>query len=139
VANGKATVRQRILGKRLRQMREEAGHSLESAAAALEISVSRLSRMETARQGVDVHIVRSILDLYDVGGERWTATLELVREARKKQWWQKYALGGQYSYVGFEADAVQVQEFALGYVANHVIGHGRVGSLCAWLINGIAH
>jgi hypothetical protein len=51
-----------------------------------------------------------------VGGDRWTSTLELVREARKKQWWQKYALGGQYSYVGFEADAVQVQEYALGYV-----------------------
>jgi transcriptional regulator with XRE-family HTH domain len=116
VGNGKATVRQRILGKRLRQMREESGHTLESAAAALEISVSRLSRMETARQGVDVHVVRSILDLYDVGGERWTAMLELVREARKKQWWQRFPLGGQYNYVRFEADAVLVQEYASGYV-----------------------
>ena len=116
VANGKATVRQRILGKRLRQMREEAGHTLESAAAELEISASRLSRMETARQGVDVHVVRSILDLYDVGGDRWTSTLELVREARKKQWWQRYKLGGQYNFVQFEADAVQVQEYAIGYV-----------------------
>jgi transcriptional regulator with XRE-family HTH domain len=116
VGNGKATVRQRILGKRLRQMREEAGHTMESAAAALEVSVSRLSRMETARQGVELHIVKSMLDLYDVGGDRWTTTLELVREARKKQWWQKYSLGGQYSYVGFEADAAQVQEYAIGYV-----------------------
>ena len=116
VANGKATVRQRILGKRLRQMREEAGHTLESAAAELEISASRLSRMETARQGVDVHVVRSILDLYDVGGDRWTSTLDLVREARKKQWWQKYKLGGPYHFVQFEADAAQVQEFAIGYV-----------------------
>ena len=116
MGNGKATVRQRILGKRLRQMREEAGHTLESAAAALEISASRLSRMETARQGVEIHVVKSMLDLYDVGGDRWTATLELVREARKKQWWQRYKLGGQYNFVQFEADATQVQEYASGYV-----------------------
>ena len=32
-----------------------------------------------AQQGVDPHLARSMLDLYDVGGDRWTETLRLVR------------------------------------------------------------
>jgi transcriptional regulator with XRE-family HTH domain len=63
VGNRNGTVRQRILGRRLRRLREQAGHTLEEAAAALEISASRLARIETAQQGVDVHVVKSMLDL----------------------------------------------------------------------------
>ncbi|MGI5125201.1 helix-turn-helix domain-containing protein [Pseudonocardia sp. CA-107938] len=116
MSDGRGTVRQRIVGKRLRQMREERGLTIEAAAVGLEISASRLSRIETARQGVEVHIAKSMLDLYDIGGDRWNSTLDLVREARKKRWWQRFPLGAQYNYVRFEADAVLVQEYASGYV-----------------------
>ena len=115
MGNRNGTVRQRILGRRLRRLRENAGHTLEAAAAALEISASRLARIETAQQGVDVHVVKSMLDLYDIGGDRWTQTLQLVREARQKAWWRRYGLGDT-SYVVFEADAALVQEYATGFV-----------------------
>lgn len=114
--NGKGTVRQRMLGRRLQRMRIAAGLSIEAAAPLLRISVSKLTRIEGARQSVDVHLVRSMLDLYDVGGDRWAEMVRLVDEARRKPWWAPYRLGGDFGYVQFETDAEQVQEFAPGYV-----------------------
>jgi len=116
VPNRKGNGRQRQLGRRLRRMREDAGLTLDIAAARLEFSTSKLGRIETAEQGVDVHIVRSMLDLYDVGGDRWTETLQLVREAREKPWYAGYSLGADYGYVQYETDAEQVQDWAPGYV-----------------------
>lgn len=110
------TVRQRILGRRLRRMREQAGLSIEAAAPQLDCSVSKLTRIEGARQGVDPHLARSMLDLYGVGGDRWAATIELVREARKRPWWKQYGLGDDSGYVQFETDAELVQNFVPGYV-----------------------
>jgi transcriptional regulator with XRE-family HTH domain len=84
------TLRQRRLGRELRRLREDAGLRLEEAAPELDWSTSKLSRIETGRQGVDVHGVRSMLDLYDVGGDRWTEIIDLTREARQKGWWHTY-------------------------------------------------
>jgi len=89
--------------------------SLAEAAPPLDSSVSTLSRIETARQPVSVHLVRSMLDLYDIGGDRWTELVELARAARKPGWWQAYGLGNN-SYISYEAEASRVQEFASGYV-----------------------
>src|SRR4051794_21666549 len=97
-------------------MREDAGLTLDTAAARLEFSTSKLGRIENAEQGVDVHIVKSMLDLYDVGGDRWTETLQLVRDAREKPWYARYGLGADYGYVQYETDAEQVQDWAPGYV-----------------------
>ena len=49
-----STIRQRQLARMLRQLREEAGLTLEEAAPRLDWSTSKLGRIETARQGVDV-------------------------------------------------------------------------------------
>ena len=92
-------------------MRTAAGISIDAAARDFGISVSKLSRIEGARQGVDQHLVKSMLDLYDVGGDRWTETLELVAAARKRPWWTPYRLGGDFGYVQLETDAEQVQVY----------------------------
>ncbi|MDT7581146.1 MAG: hypothetical protein QOK35_2410, partial [Pseudonocardiales bacterium] len=116
MANRKGNGRQRQLGRRLRRMREDAGLTIDAAADKLEFSASKLGRIENAEQSVDVHVVRSMLDFYDVGGERWTETLQLVREAREKPWYAKYLKVGDYGYVVYEADAEQVQDWAPNYV-----------------------
>ena len=103
-----SVVRRRILGRQLRLLREQAGFTLEAAAPVLDWSVSKLSRIETAQQSIDVHGVRSMLDLYDVGGDRWGELVALTRETRRKGWWRAYKLGDM-SYVGFEAEACRVQ------------------------------
>ncbi|MGI8816008.1 MAG: Scr1 family TA system antitoxin-like transcriptional regulator [Pseudonocardia sp.] len=56
-----------------------------------------------------------MLDLYDVGGDRWTELIAMTREARQRGWWRAYGLGDN-TYVGFETEASLVQEFTLGYV-----------------------
>lgn len=110
-----SSVRRRILGRRLRLLREAAGLTLEEAAPQLEWSASKLSRIEIAQQAVDVHGVKSMLDLYDAGGDQWTELTELARAARRRGWWRRYGIGDN-SYVGFETEATQVQEFTVGYV-----------------------
>jgi transcriptional regulator with XRE-family HTH domain len=111
VSSGKGNVHQRILGRRLQLMRTAAGISIDAAARDFGISVSKLSRIEGARQGVDQHLVKSMLDLYDVGGDRWTETLELVATARKRPWWAAYTSDRGFGYVQVETDAEQVQVY----------------------------
>jgi len=115
-ARNGSVVRRRMLARQLRLLREEAGLTLEETAPKLDWSVSKLSRIETAQQAVDVHGVRSMLDLYGVGGGRWTELITLTREARKRGWWQSYGLGERISFVGYEAEASQVRDFTVGYV-----------------------
>jgi hypothetical protein len=103
-----------MLGRRLRSLREAAGMSLEEAAPQLEWSTSKLSRIEIGQQTVDVHGVRSMLDLYD-GGDVWGEVLDLARSARRKSWWHPYDVGDD-GYVAFEAEAVVVHDFTLDYV-----------------------
>ena len=112
-ANG--NLRQRQLGRELRRLREEAGLTLEEAAPKLDWSTSKLSRIEIGQQSVDVHGVRSMLDLYDVGGDRWTEIIDLTREARQKSWWHAYGISGQ-GYLGLETDAAVVHDYQLAYV-----------------------
>jgi transcriptional regulator with XRE-family HTH domain len=110
-----SSIRRRILGRRLRELREQAGFTLEAAAPALDASVSRLSRIETGQQKADVHLVKSMLDLFDAGGDNWTELLDLAREAGRRGWYRAYGLGDN-SYVGYETEATQVLEYALGFV-----------------------
>jgi hypothetical protein len=111
----KGTLQQRQLARTLRRLREEAGLSLEEAAPKLDWSTSKLGRIETAQQGVDVHGVRSMLDLYNIGGAQWTEIIDMVREARKKGEWHAYGIGDQ-GYLRLELDATVVHNYQLAYV-----------------------
>lgn len=109
-----AVVRRRQLGRALRELREAAGFSLEVAAPRLDWSSSKLSRIENGQQAVDVHGVRSMLDLYD-GAQRWEELVELTRQTRQKGWWRAYGLDDR-GYVPLEAAACLVRDVTLGVV-----------------------
>jgi transcriptional regulator with XRE-family HTH domain len=111
----KGTLQQRQLARTLRRLREQAGLSLEEAAPKLDWSTSKLGRIETAQQGVDVHGVRSMLDLYNVGGAEWAEILDLTREARKKDERHTYGIS-DHGYLKLEIDAVVVHNYQLAYV-----------------------
>ncbi|WP_170309203.1 helix-turn-helix domain-containing protein [Pseudonocardia hierapolitana] len=108
-------VRRRVLARQLRLLREQAGLTLEEAAPKLHFSVSKLSRIENAQVVIDIHWVKSMLDLYDVGGTRWTEFVELAQEALQPGWWRAYGLGNN-SYIALETEASRLQEFTLSYV-----------------------
>jgi transcriptional regulator with XRE-family HTH domain len=108
-------VRRRVLARQLKLLREQAGLTLEEAAPKLHFSVSKLSRIENAQVVIDIHWVKSMLDLYDVGGARWTEFVELAQEALKPGWWRAYGLGNN-SYIAFETEASSVHELSVTYV-----------------------
>ncbi|WP_312872564.1 helix-turn-helix domain-containing protein [Kibdelosporangium persicum] len=68
------------LGAKLRRMRRQAGLTLDQAASRLDKSRSSMYRIENGRTRVDVHLARSMMDLY---GIRDITLLEEVREAVK--------------------------------------------------------
>jgi uncharacterized protein DUF5753/helix-turn-helix protein len=96
-------------------MREEAGLTLDDVVGPLYWSRSKVSRIEKGQQSVDIHGVRSMLDLYDVGGGRSREVIELTLQTREKGWWRTYGLD-DFGYVPLEAEATSVREYALGYV-----------------------
>jgi transcriptional regulator with XRE-family HTH domain len=110
-----AVVRRLQLGRILRELREQAGLSLEVAAPALDWSSSKLSRIENGRQGVDVHGVRTMMDVYGVGGPQWDELLDLTRSTAKKGWWRAFGLDDK-GYVPLEAEATLVREATASYV-----------------------
>jgi transcriptional regulator with XRE-family HTH domain len=108
-------IRRRVLARQLRLLREAAGLTLEQAAPKLDFSVSKLCRIENAQVVIDVHWVKSMLDVYDVGGARWTELVDLAREATQPGWWRAYGLGNN-SYIAFETEAVCIEDFTPTYV-----------------------
>jgi DNA-binding XRE family transcriptional regulator len=59
------TLRRRRLARRLRQLREEARLTLAEAAPKLDKTKSALSRVEKGETGADVHLIRTMMDVYD--------------------------------------------------------------------------
>jgi transcriptional regulator with XRE-family HTH domain len=93
----------RRLGHRLRALREAAKLTIEDAAARLDKSRSALHRIEAGQTRADVHLIRSMMDIYDVYVDD---LVDAAREAYKPQF--DYGLLG---YVDAEAQAVLVREF----------------------------
>ncbi len=103
------TFRRRRLARRLRQMREQAGLTLEEAAQRLDKKRSSLGRIETGQSRADVHLARSMMDLYDIYDPE---LLDLVREANRPGWWTKYGID-DYGFVSMETDASMMLEFSV--------------------------
>jgi transcriptional regulator with XRE-family HTH domain len=103
------TFRRRKLARRLRQMREAAGLTLDEAAPKLDKTKSALSRLETAMSRADVHIVRSMMDLYD---HYDPDLLQLARESRRPGWWKKFGIEDR-GLIDMETEAAIELEFTL--------------------------
>jgi transcriptional regulator with XRE-family HTH domain len=109
------TVRRRRLAELLRQLRVDAGLSVEDAAGRLEWSQNKLYRVERAEHGVAVGDARLLLDLYGVPASQRDEVLILVREARQRGWWQSYGDAlpePAAAYVGLEQDATSLAQYS---------------------------
>lgn len=103
------TFRRRRLGRRLKELREGASLTLEEAAPLLDKARSSLARIERGESLADVHLVRSMMDVYDVRDDR---LVELARDAARKGWWRQYGLSDM-GYVDVETEASRVLEFTV--------------------------
>jgi transcriptional regulator with XRE-family HTH domain len=84
-------VGRRRLAQELRRLRLAADRTILEVAERLECSPGKISRIETGVVGAGIQDVKAMLDLYEVDGGRRERLLELVRQSRKRAWWQAYA------------------------------------------------
>ncbi|HEV2634571.1 MAG TPA: helix-turn-helix transcriptional regulator [Actinocrinis sp.] len=101
-------VRGRRLAAILRQLRTASGKTAEEVALHLECSAAKVSRIENGLVGVRIQDARELLDLYGVQGEQRDEILDLVRQARAREWWHPYAdiIGTEFARaLGFEDEA----------------------------------
>lgn len=92
MATLRQTVRRRLLGMELRQIRKDLGLTLEAAATLVERSPSGISKIETGKQRVLPRDLYFILDRYGVTDEQRRG--ELIDQARGGEhanWWKPYS------------------------------------------------
>lgn len=108
------------LGQELRKYREAADLLIEHAAAALECSQSKVSRLETGKGIPRTRDVRDLLDLYKITDELVRKhLLDLAVEGQADDWWSEYrdvVRGDMFAdhllrYVELEQEAISLRWF----------------------------
>jgi transcriptional regulator with XRE-family HTH domain len=127
VAQTTPTFRRRRLARRLRQMREQAGLTLEDAARRLDKTRSSLGRIEMGTTKADVHLIRSMMDFYD---QYDPELIDLVREANRPGWWTKYNIDDR-GYISMETEASTAFEFSLVTIPGLLQTEGYMRALFA--------
>jgi transcriptional regulator with XRE-family HTH domain len=103
-------VRRRRLGLELRQLREDANLTIEQVATRLEVSDSKISRIETGQVSATPRDVRDMAALYGVTGQRVENLKQLARETREKPWFNQYS--DTTIFAEFEAEASTILAFS---------------------------
>lgn len=107
-------VRQRRVSTELRRLRNEAGLTCSDAAKALDVSVTKISRMETGERGLYADEVAALLGLYRVPTKLRRELLDLVRNGQDPNWWQMRPgnqPAGVRDLIQFEQDATAIANF----------------------------
>jgi transcriptional regulator with XRE-family HTH domain len=84
------TVGQVVLGRRLLDLREQAGLKREEAARILRVAPATVRRMEMAEVSLKIPYLQLLLKSYGVGDEEAEAFVQLAEEANKPGWWQRF-------------------------------------------------
>jgi transcriptional regulator with XRE-family HTH domain len=110
------TVRQRELGKRLRDLRLRHDLTVEAVAERLLCSATKISRLETGARRPSLRDVRDLCSLYQVDDSTSAELMSLARGAREEGWWARYEDLNLYPYIGLEEAAVAITAYSMYYV-----------------------
>jgi transcriptional regulator with XRE-family HTH domain len=113
--SGSPAARRRALGVALRALRVDRGWTVDQLADRLLCSPSKVSRMETGQRGVSSRDIRDLARIYELDDARREQLTELAAEGKQPAWYQRQALRGS-RYVGLEAAAATISDFALGLI-----------------------
>lgn len=97
------------VGRRIRLARHDAGLTIVEAAERLELTRSALSRLENGITGITVHLLRSMMDVYD---QRMDDVLDMIRQARKRGWWRQFGISDR-DFIALETGASQISNYEL--------------------------
>lgn len=110
------TVRQRELGKRLRDLRNERVLTVEDVAGRLLCSATKISRLETGARRPSLRDVRDLCALYELDEVISAELMTLARGARERGWWTQYEDINLDPYIGLEAVATAITSYSMYYV-----------------------
>lgn len=114
-----ATVRLLVLGRRLRDLRESAGKSLEDAAAVLSLSPLAIRRIEQGQVKWKLPYIKMLLEEYGVDPGEARVFIALAMEANRPGWWYPYrdALPDWFrAFVTLEEEASLIRAYEPHYV-----------------------
>jgi len=111
VATTSPTVRQRELGRRLRELRNQHGLTVEDVAEKLLCSATKISRLETGARRPSLRDVRDLCTLYNVDEPTAARFMELARGSREPVWWTQYEDHKLDPYLGLEQVATAITSF----------------------------
>lgn len=115
MTHGPVVIRRR-LGFVLKQLRAKCGLHLDAVARRLEISPSKLSRIETGQVEPKFRDVRDLLEIYDAGADVREQAMQWASDAKEPGWWQPFAVQVTADldlYISLEAEARSVQIFSI--------------------------
>lgn len=110
------TVRQRELGKRLRELRNQHGWTVEDVAEKILCSATKISRLETGARRPNLRDVRDLCALYGVDESTSTELMSLTRGARERVWWTQYDDLNLDPLLGLEQDATAITNYTMYYI-----------------------
>ena len=116
MATSSPTVRQRELGKRLRELRLEHGLTVEEVAEQIMCSATKISRLETGTRRPSLRDVKDLCVLYQVDESTAAEFMGLAREAREQEWWTQYEDLKLDPYLGLEQVASAITSYTMYYV-----------------------
>jgi transcriptional regulator with XRE-family HTH domain len=90
MAEGSPTLRRRELASRLRELRKQAGLTVEDVAGKLLCSPPKISRIETGTRSASLRDVRDLCLIYHVDDAEQVRLMTLAREAKQQGWWNKF-------------------------------------------------
>jgi len=108
VAERSPTLRRRELASRLRELRKQAGLTVDDVARELLCSPPKISRIETGTRGASLRDVRDLCRLYRVSDSEQARLMTIAREAKQQGWWNKFDDLGIESLIGLEAEAKRI-------------------------------
>ncbi|GAB3800076.1 helix-turn-helix domain-containing protein [Micromonospora zhanjiangensis] len=114
VSDAGSTVPRRQLGRRLRQLREDARITVKAAADALEWSTPKLWRIEGGMVSMRSLDVEAMCRVYGATEAVTASLMALAKDTRARGWWQAYsdAIPGWFElYIGLEAAASRLRTY----------------------------
>jgi transcriptional regulator with XRE-family HTH domain len=111
VAGTSPTMRQRELGKRLRDLRNQHNLTVEDVGDKLLCSATKISRLETGARRPSLRDVRDLCTLYAVDEPTSAELMNLARGAREQVWWTQYEDIQLNPYLGLEQDATAITSY----------------------------
>jgi transcriptional regulator with XRE-family HTH domain len=113
VAGTSPTVRQRELGKRLRELRNLHALTVEDVAEKLLCSATKISRLETAARRPSLRDVRDLCTIYGLDESTSAELMNLARGAREQGWWTQYEDLNLDPYIGLEQEAIAITCYSM--------------------------